>query len=209
MSRKEHHSEMQEMQEFFVIRSVLSGCLQSLHTARDRDEGLLNITVTHILLSALDSDDDETRREAAWMLGRLANPRALDRLVRAMGDNDGWVSFYARDALVRIGLRAVPKLLEALTDDDWRIRMHAAEALGEIKDPAAVKPLAERLTDSEWPVRRASAEALMGLGEDAVDALPAMVRALRAEDNEMVKDILTDAVDALVEICYGGSAMGG
>jgi len=56
--------------------------------------------------------------------------------------------------------RKVPEFISALKDSDWMVRQAAAYALGEIKDPRAVKPLISALNDSHWSVRQAAAEAL-------------------------------------------------
>ncbi len=61
-------------------------------------------------------------------------------------------------AIVPLGFRAVPHLLRALGDEDWRVREAAAEALGKIGDPQAVPHLIQALGDED--VRWAAAEAL-------------------------------------------------
>ncbi len=59
-----------------------------------------------------------------------------------------------RDALVR-----------ALKDRDDTIRRYSAESLGEIGDPAAIKPLKVLLNDADMGVRLAAAASLVNLGE--------------------------------------------
>jgi hypothetical protein len=74
--------------------------------------------------------------------------------------------------LGRIGAPAVEPLLSALKDDDWRVRVGAARALGRIGDSRAVKPLLSALKDDDWHVRVAAATALGRIGDSrAVEPL--------------------------------------
>ena len=51
-------------------------------------------------------------------------------------------------------------LMRAITDEDWRIRRGAATALGNLKEPWAIKLLIVSLQDSISNVRKVSAVAL-------------------------------------------------
>lgn len=67
-------------------------------------------------------------------------------------------------ALGRIGAKqAVPELIEALDDQDWRVRRNAAWALGQIGDARALPHLARLSRD---PV-----DAVQEMGEEAVRAI--------------------------------------
>jgi HEAT repeat protein len=76
--------------------------------------------------------------EAAYVLGRIGDPRALDPLV------------------------------DALRDTDAKVRAESAAALAELQDPAAVKPLLEATSDPEHNVRIQAGAALDRLGTTAV-----------------------------------------
>ena len=56
----------------------------------------------------------------------------------------------------------VPALIQALKDEDWRVRYDAAKTLGQIgpEAKAAVPALAQALKDGDWHVRQSAAEAL-------------------------------------------------
>ncbi len=83
----------------------------------------------------------------------------------------------------------------ALSDEDWRLRKEAAEALGKLKDERAVQHLSEvLLNDKDADVRRAAAWALGEIGSP--DAISALVRALDDED----RGVRESAVDALAKI---------
>lgn len=78
--------------------------------------------------------------------------------VRGVEDPD----FEAARALVRIGKPAIAPLLRAAQMDPefWLVRARAIEALGFLREPAAVGVIRQSLKDSHPVVRRAAAEAL-------------------------------------------------
>ncbi|MEA2163048.1 MAG: twitching motility protein PilT [Thermoanaerobaculia bacterium] len=71
-------------------------------------------------------------------------------------------------------VRIVPMTIQLLRDDDWWIRISAADTLGRIKDPRAVEPLVAVLADTD--VKLAAIEALGRIGD--ARALPALGRLL-------------------------------
>ncbi|HEX5037882.1 MAG TPA: HEAT repeat domain-containing protein [bacterium] len=71
-------------------------------------------------------------------------------------------------------------LLEQLKDSDGTKRSKAAEALGELGDPRAIKPLIRALGDGDKLVRMAAAEALGELGDPR--AVKPLIRALGDDD---------------------------
>ena len=146
---------------------------------------------------------------AVLELGRIGNPRAIDVLVEALGRRDGVARSAARElgrlraeravtplanlladaevnqsateALVQLGGKAVPTLVETLRSSDPVTRRLAATALGHIGDRAAVNPLVQALRDdSDWAVRTAAATAL-GQLKDA-RAIWALVNTLKLRD---------------------------
>jgi len=97
-------------------------------------------------------------------------------------------------ALGRLCTKAIPELLDALKHKDPNVRVHAAIALGRIRDTAAVPHLLPLLKD---PVARVRAQAARSLGELADGrATDALIAALRDPDVEVRKE----AVQALGEI---------
>jgi HEAT repeat protein len=90
--------------------------------------------------------------------------------------------------------RDVKGLALALKNRDPKIQYDAAEALGDLGDSRAVEPLITALKNDEFSgVRWKAAEALSKLGSPAV---PALIRALRHEDD----DVRWKAAIALGEI---------
>ena len=114
------------------------------------------------LIQALNDPNakDWVRMSMADTLGKIGDPRAVEPLISALGD-EAVVRSAATSALGKIGdPRAVEPLISALGDEDEGFRCEAAAALGEIGDPRAVEPLTRALEDeSEW-VRETAAEAL-------------------------------------------------
>lgn len=62
----------------------------------------------------------------------------------------------------------VKGLLKMLNDADCNNRLNAAEALGEIADPIAIKPLIERLHNDHYDVSYAAGKALAKIGKPAI-----------------------------------------
>ena len=132
-------------------------------------------------------------------LGESKDPRAVESLIKALGDSEGYARGAAAEALGKLGdARAVEPLIKSLGDHDKDVRKAAAAALralgepqwselvkgdyddfgrlGESKDARAVEPLLKALGDREGSVRRASAEALGKLGD--VRAVEPLIKAL-------------------------------
>jgi beta-lactamase regulating signal transducer with metallopeptidase domain len=88
------------------------------------------------------------RRNAAWAIGELTN--------MLPGERSG----------------AVPQLITLLGDSDEWVRMAAARALGELRDPRALAKLVATLADDNWRVRELVVWALSEMKDDrAVTAL--------------------------------------
>ena len=100
------------------------------------------------LVLALKHSDRDVRTKAAWSLGELKDPRAVEPLIAALNDMDGqdvrtkaaWSLGELKDP------RAVEPLIAALNDMDVHVIWEATEALGKIGDSRAVEPLIEKLT---------------------------------------------------------------
>jgi HEAT repeat protein len=106
----------------------------------------------------------------------------------------------ATTALAQLGRSAVPALLEALRDDHWCVRSHAAAALAEAPDPRAVPLLCDLLSDVDWAVRREAARALRGAADPRSAA--ALLRSLT--DNYCLVRLFS--AEALLAIQIKGGA---
>lgn len=102
---------------------------------------------------------------ALTVLGLLAEPRAVDVLVRTLGDPAPELRINAARALGLVGGdAAVDALTHGLADAAWEVRSAIAQALGRIGDAKVVPQLGQLLTDRAWWVRCNAAIALDGLG---------------------------------------------
>jgi HEAT repeat protein len=95
------------------------------------------------------------------------SPR-MGKLIPDLAHRDVWVEHLGTDAafadIRKLGLSAVPLLIEALKDEAADARSGAAVGLGILADPRGVLPLVEALKDPEVDVRTSAAEALSKLG---------------------------------------------
>lgn len=106
----------------------------------------------------------------------------IEKLLALLHEEDGFERQDARRALVRIGRKAVPRLIGTLRDRDKHVRWESAKALGEIRDPRAAPALVQSLEDRRSEVAWLAADALIALGRDA---LPALLGALENGDSSL------------------------
>ncbi|MEZ4671973.1 MAG: HEAT repeat domain-containing protein [Anaerolineae bacterium] len=135
-------------------------------------------------IAALDSLNAEERRSALKSLAQMNHPAAYAALVAA-------VQHTVRDVRVDAAFllakqteykdpAAVPGLLDALSDEDPRLRSAACKALGDIGDGAAVADLLRVMVkDTDSNIRWQATGALGKIGSAAV---PGLCEALRDED---------------------------
>jgi HEAT repeat protein len=137
------------------------------------------------LVKALGYEKEAKVREAAaWALGDVRDPRAVEPLVAALKDSDYGVGHAAAKALVKIGALAVEPLVGALKETQSLVRSSAAEALGQIGDPRAVEPLIAALSDSSgFFVRRLAARALGEIGDPR--AVAPLIASLNDEEDSV------------------------
>jgi HEAT repeat protein len=116
-------------------------------------------------------DDPAERRKAADALGGVAEPWACNDLLALLKDTIAEVRDAARAALKRQGAAAVPVLVKAVENGDPRVAVPAAETLGELKHPDAVRPLMLVMKFGSVEIRAAAIRALIRYGSAAVPAL--------------------------------------
>ena len=105
--------------------------------------------------------------------------KVIYRFILRLCSIDGWVSKQAEYYLIEIGKPAVPALIETLNyNKEWKVRSHAAEALGKIKDALAVPVLVKALNDGRKEVQDNAKRALIEIGPPAV---PLLIEALRID----------------------------
>ncbi len=89
-------------------------------------------SVVPVLCRVAADPDVAVRRAALEGLTRFHDPRAIPLWAAALADSDSEVLMCARQALVAVGVQAVPALLKVLEGPNLGARLEAALALGEI-----------------------------------------------------------------------------
>jgi len=120
--------------------------------------------------------EPEQRRRAAEQLGAISDPWVRDELLILLKDMFAAVRDAARESLRRQGAPAVGVLVKALEDSDPQVAVPAAEILGDLKHPDAVRPLLLVMKFGSLEVRAAAIRALIRYGQAAVPALEAAVK---------------------------------
>ena len=104
------------------------------------------------LVPLMESYDSEVRFYAVFVFSEIENPEALPGLVRRLFDNDRQIRILAMDVIRRFvaypeyrwAAQEVALVLTNSASNLEKKRM-AAEALGELQDPVAIRPLSEML----------------------------------------------------------------
>src|SRR5262249_27334642 len=114
------------------------------------------------LVKALADPSPAVRRWAAAAVGELGPiaPQAIPALIGGLADDDARHRALSAAARVRMGGRAVPRLVEALCHPDPTLRCHAPRILGRTGRPEAVAALAGLVDDPDPEVRAEVAAAL-------------------------------------------------
>jgi hypothetical protein len=156
------------------------------------------------LIEALYDEDGRIRTAAVKVLGEIGDPNAVTEFLTLLNkENDGNIRWAVTAALGRMGKTAVPGLIEALRDENWKVRRSAAEALWALGEPEAVAGLVVALNDRNDVVRQAASSALEAM---ATMAVPELIKALPNRDRnigraaaEMLERIGTSDALAAVE----------
>ncbi|HEX3052586.1 MAG TPA: HEAT repeat domain-containing protein [Aggregatilineaceae bacterium] len=152
------------------------------------------------LIRMLRDDDWRVRDAAVQALGKLKAAAAVAamlegiRTTRPSPFGGSPNTTVIEDALVAIGKPCIPILMDAMSDDDARIRLIIIEVLGQLNSAEALPAFTEALRDPEWRVRWRAADAIGKLGDPA--AVPDLLQILR----DMTKDVRIAAAWSLGQI---------
>ncbi len=127
-------------------------------------------SVADYLLEALDAENKYTRAEAAGVLGKMRDARAIPPLIEILKDNDVNVRWIASKSLAIMGYPAVRPLIDAMDDKSLRVRKRALDALVKMGQPA-IRSLVGSLDDERLRVRWGALEACELMGSQAVGLL--------------------------------------
>jgi len=165
-----------------------------------------------ILIDILEDIDEEKswRWNACEALGKIGHPDALPSIELALQDSDTYLRAYAVKALATFeGDDIEDTLIQSLKDSFWRVRVSAAEALGELKSTEAVDILIYKAKkDPENNVKIAAVAALGEISNnEALDFLKELYRksntppSVRTRSAEIIieKDI-TGSLQVITEV---------
>ena len=124
------------------------------------------------LIKALEDKEGTVRKFAATLLGRLADPRAIEPLGMRLYDLHHDVGKASAESLAKFGAPAIDVLVEALNHPEMWIRIHSVNALSKIKDPRIALVLLQMLNDPEREVKKQVIQSLGELKDSR--ALPAL-----------------------------------
>ncbi|NJL61435.1 MAG: HEAT repeat domain-containing protein [Methylacidiphilales bacterium] len=153
-------------------------------------QSLVNIgkPAVSFLIQALEHQKPQVRAHAAIALSQMGNHAtpALPALSKALRDEDKTVRVEAAKAFSSIGKRGmVPYLVANLRHKNPSVRYNAVHALTRLGkySQSAVPTLMNTLeNDKEAWVRLTAATALGGIGVNAVESLPTLVRSMEEKD---------------------------
>ena len=137
------------------------------------------------VVTVLDDEKSTIRRWAAALLGASTLEAAVEPLCHLVRqDPSPIVRRTAGDALSDIGsIRAVPTIIEALTDSSKLVRWRAARFLNEIGDQTAIEPLHQAVEqESEFDVKVEMMAALERIEAGANTQIPMWMRLTQAVD---------------------------
>lgn len=158
------------------------------------------------LVLGQDTVGDPVDVDARWFAQELTNAEHERRHkdIRQLLDDLGANLFKVREAAVRrltsIGKHAVPYLITALQDKEWRRRANAAQALG-LLGPVAIDAqlaLATALSDKRWEVRYNAAYALAAIGAYLPDAMRTLRQAAVTDLEPKVRAAAKEALGKLL-----------
>ncbi|MEK7866328.1 MAG: HEAT repeat domain-containing protein [Planctomycetota bacterium] len=118
-----------------------------------------------------------------------ADPAAVEEAIKGLRSKYYDERQDAKDALIRLGDAAVPRVVETLKDDDYRARAAACEVLGALRREGTLDALVGTLADEDEMVRKAAIDAIIAFGEAGREAL-----AKAGTTNPAIADTVQEAV---------------
>ena len=138
-----------------------------------------------LIHTLLEDDNINVVVEAAEALGKIGDEKAVEPLITTFNECEerfSWLgsalhNFLGRPIAIALGRIGGDRAIEALItiflqDDDWAVRMRAAEALGNIGDERAIEPLTAALEDWNPDVQEAAREALDKINTRGCRSIP-------------------------------------
>lgn len=148
------------------------------------------------LADELKSETSEIRAEAAFLL--VANGSeaapAIPALISALSDPNWRVRWFSMVALGKIGSPAVPSLVKACENPATRKSALFSLRIAGAQARTAVPVLTKSLDSHDWQERAWAAACLGDIGRNASGALAELRRVLKVEVNDEVRETIRNAV---------------
>ena len=180
-----------------ALPRLIDALVHEKERARWKAENALEMIGEHAvpaLAEALRDQRARVRQSAAFLLGRLKDPRSLDALAAAMADKDEDVRWKAATALTKFDARATPAAVKQLASDQIEARRCAAWVFQQTCDREAVPALVKALGDPDDQVRWKAAIALQKIGAAAADPLLAILKSDAKESDKKVAAWILEGV---------------
>ncbi len=126
---------------------------------------------------ALHDPDGHVRQEAARALAQATEPESIQALVQLLRDPNDTIRQQAAFILSKIGLPALPLVINALREPDPLMRWNAARVLGQIGDAQAI-PALEQVAQTDTGLVRGTG-ALGGPPASVAEAARQAIRRIR------------------------------
>jgi HEAT repeat protein len=111
------------------------------------------------------SEDDSLRWRAVVAIGEIASPKSLPVLKSLFSDSDPFLRNYTITALKHYETEEVEDIIiQGLKDSSWRVRVNAAQILGELQIKEAI-PILIYKSENDPDIRNVRSAALNALGE--------------------------------------------
>jgi HEAT repeat protein len=157
--------------------TVMRGALKQLREESQADPSFWKseqaLPLKQRIVGLLENSDSLLQTDAAALLGSMgeAGRELAPRLVRLLGDRNGWVELHMAGALVRMGEPAAARstLARMLESPDAYLRERTAQLLGDLGEAGRehAPQLARLLKDPNADVQRVAADSLVRMGEAA------------------------------------------
>jgi HEAT repeat protein len=148
-------------------------------------------------------ENELIRSETVIALGRIADQAAVPDLVKFLGSFSEQLRTETAEALRAVGPPAVPALLVAVKSPDAYTRSSAVTALGGIRDPRAQSAALAAMKDPDANVRVAAATSLRTA--PSTSAISPMIAAFSDHDGR-VSDAAAETVSVIADVAPGGES---
>ncbi|MFP4267155.1 MAG: HEAT repeat domain-containing protein [Spirochaetaceae bacterium] len=192
--RKEYVEELKTIYEQAETRPRKAAAMDALGEIKSEESVPLFSRV------ALDEDEESGLRwKAVTALGNIGTDEALETILKAMGEQDARLREYAVEALSKFpeSKEITRALIQAMRDDNWRVRVEGARSLGKLNSKEGVDILTFK-AEHDPDTRNVRTAAVRALGEIDDDEAHEFLLELY-KSSKTPAEIRGTAIEVLVE----------